>query len=270
MAPDPAEILQAQRAMWAAGEYPEIAVSIEAVSQVVVDEAGIASDMQVLDVATGNGNAALAAARRGAEVTGLDLTPALLENARARADAEGLDIAFVEGDAQALPFPPDSFDRVTSVFGAMFAPDHARTAAELLRVCRPGGTIAVAAWTPDGINGQMFAVLGRHLPPPPEGMQPPPLWGVEEHVRGLFAGAADVRCEVRHATGSIAADSPDAWVDHLERVLGPVVLAKGMLEPQGKWDAARADMVDLYARNNEADDGTLRAAPSYLLTVARA
>lgn len=269
---DPAELTRRQRAMWSAGDYPDIARTIEPVAREVLDAVGVQAGEALLDVATGSGNAALEAARRGATVTGLDLTPELLETARARAADEGLEIEFVEGDAQALPFADDSFDRVTSVFGAMFAPDQARTAAELLRVCRPGGTVAVAAWAPGGLNGEMFGTLGRYMPPPPEGFRPPILWGLEDVVRELFADADadEVRCELRPARDSVRAPSVDAWLDYTERVLGPTILAKRALEPQGRWAAARADLAALYERHNEAGDGSLLAHPAYLLTVARA
>jgi SAM-dependent methyltransferase len=268
--PDPAEARARSRAAWSAGDYPDIAKTIEPVSDVVVEAAGVQEGDAVLDVATGSGNAALVSARIGAQVTGLDVTPDLLEVARSRAADEGLEITFEEGDAADLPYGDDSFDRVTSVFGSMFAPDHQSTAAELLRVCKPGGMIAVSAWTPSGLNGQLFATLGRHLPPPPEGTQPPILWGDEDHVRGLFAGAAEVACEVRQARSSIQADSVAAWVDYLEVALGPIVLAKAMLSEQGTWDAAHADLVELFARFNDAEDGSLDASPDYLLTTARA
>src|SRR4051812_4016515 len=189
MSTDASELRARTRAMWAEGDYPDIARTIEDVSAVVVGAAGVSAGDDVLDVATGTGNAALLAARAGARVTGLDVTPELLEVARGRAAEVGAEIAFDEGDAQDLPYADASFDRVTSVFGAMFAPDQARTAAELLRVTRPGGTIAVSAWTPEGLNGQLFIAMGRHTPPPPPGFQPPVLWGSEEHVRALFAGA---------------------------------------------------------------------------------
>jgi len=266
---DPAELTRRQRAMWAEGDYSDIARTIERVAHEVLDAVGVEAGDVLLDVATGTGNAALEAARRGARVTGLDLTPELLLVAERRAAEEGVELALVEGDAQALPFPDDSFDRVTSVFGAMFAPDQARTAAELLRVCRPGGTVAVAAWAPDGLNGEMFGTLGRHMPPPPEGFRPPIAWGSEDVVRELFAGAAEVTTEVRPARDSVRAPSVDAWIDYTERVLGPTIMAKRALEPQGSWDAARADLAALYARHNEATDGSLLAHPTYLLTVAR-
>jgi SAM-dependent methyltransferase len=266
---DTAQIIERQRAMWTAGDYPDIATTIEDVAEGVVAAAGISAGDDVLDVATGSGNAALAAARAGARVTGLDLTPKLLEVARRRAAEAGVEIAFDEGDAQELPYEDGRFDRVTSVFGVMFAPDQARAASELLRVVKPGGTIAVAAWTPDGLNGQMLVTMGRHLPPPPPGFQPPPLWGTEDRVRELFADAAEVRCERRRAERAVDAESIDAFVDWLENVLGPVILAKQALEPEGRWDAARRDLVELYERFNEADGGRLHAQPEYLLTVVR-
>jgi SAM-dependent methyltransferase len=262
------EIIARQRAMWATGDYADIAASIAGVADRVVEAAGIEAGDEVLDVATGTGNAALAAARLGAEVTALDLVPELLDVARSRAAEEGLEIAFGEGNAEELPYDDDEFDAVTSVFGAIFAPNQAAAASELLRVTRPGGTIALSAWTPAGLNGQMFVAMGRHMPPPPPGVQPPILWGVEDHVRGLFAGGA-VLTERRKATDSVQAESAEAWVDYLERVLGPVALAKRALEPQGRWGAARADLIALYADGNEAEDGTMRASPEYLLTVVR-
>jgi SAM-dependent methyltransferase len=266
---DGAEIKRRQRAMWSSGDYPDIATTIQVVADDTVAAVGVQSGETLLDVATGSGNAALAAAQRGARVTGLDLTPELLEVARRRAAADGVEIAFLEGDAEQLPFEDASFDRVTSVFGTMFAPDQERAAAELLRVVRPGGTVAVAAWTPQGLNGQLFVTIAKHMPPPPEGFKPPVLWGVEDVVRGLFDGAEEVTTERRHAIDNVRAESADAWVGYLEQVLGPVVLAKRALEPEGRWDAARADLVALYEQHNEAPDGTLLAHPEYLLTLAR-
>jgi SAM-dependent methyltransferase len=263
----PDELKQRQRAMWAAGDYPDIAATVADVAELLVAESGVAEGETLLDVATGHGSAALAAARRGARVTGIDLTPELVAIARERAVQEGLEIQFDEGDAEHLPYDDDQFDNVVSSFGAMFAPDQERTAAELLRVCRPGGTIVISAWTPEGLNGQMVATLGRHLPPPPEGFKPPTLWGADDHVRKLFASASDVRSERRRAPNNGRAESIDAWLDYLERVLGPVVLAKAMLEPQGKWSEARSDLAGLYERFNEADDGSMRAQPEYLLSV---
>ncbi len=265
----PDEARAAARATWSAGDYPEIGKTIEDCSHVAVEASGVGEGEELLDVATGSGNAALEAARRGARVTGLDITPDLLDAARARASEEGLEIRFDEGDAADLPYEDGSFDRVVSVFGAMFAPDQALTAAELLRVCRPGGTIVVAAWTPDGVNGHLFRTVATHLPPPPEGFQPPVLWGVEDRIRELFAGAAEISCELLRAESNVDADSIDEWLDYIELALGPIVLAKAALEPEGRWEPARADLAALYERSNEADDGRLRVRPEYLQSVIR-
>jgi SAM-dependent methyltransferase len=261
------EFKQRQRSMWSAGSYPDIAKTVESVAEIVVDRVGVGDGHDHLDVATGSGNAALAGARKGANVTGLDLVPELLETARGRAEAEGLQITWVEGDAEDLPFEDGSFDRVTSVFGVMFAPQQERAAAELVRVVRPGGVIGVCAWTPEGLNGQLFKTIGSHLPPPPAELRPPVLWGVEDHVTELFSKAgAQAECERRSVP--VEADSVDAWLDFTEEVLGPVIMAKALLEPDGKWDAARADLAELFGRFNEAQDGTLKAPAEYLLTVA--
>lgn len=260
------EFKQGQRKMWASGDFPSIATLIQDASDAVLERLEIEPGQDMLDVATGSGNAAVPAAERGARVVGLDLVPELLDAARRRATAAGVEIEWVEGDAEALPFEDASFDRVSSVFGVMFAPRHEQAAGELVRVTRPGGRIAVAGWTPEGLNGQMFKTLGAHMPPPPAELQPPVLWGDEDHVRGLFDDPRlEVSCERRAL--DVTWDSTDGWVSHCEEVLGPTILAKGALEPQGKWDAARADLVQLYERYNEAGDGTLRAPAEYLLTV---
>jgi ubiquinone/menaquinone biosynthesis C-methylase UbiE len=262
------EASQRQRAIWSAGDFADIARTIVAAAEAVVDATDPQPGQDLLDVATGTGNVAIPAAQRGARVTGLDVTPELFEAARARAEEAGVEIEWIEGTAEALPFEDASFDVVTSAFGSMFAPNHQQTAAELARVCRPGGTIAVTAWTPAGINGQMFGTLGRHMPPPPEGFQPPILWGVEDHMRELLGDWVEsIRFE--RLAVAIEADSVEAWVEYLERVLGPVVLAKAALEPTGAWDAAHADLAALYEQFNTATDGTLRAEGEYLLTVAK-
>ena len=257
---------QVQHAMWAAGDFPTMATTIQGASDVAIERLEVEPGQDLLDVATGSGNAAIPAAERGARVVGLDQVPELLEAARARAVDAGVEIEWVEGDAEALPFDDASFDRVNSVFGAMFAPRHQQTADELVRVTRAGGRIAVAAWTPEGLNGQMFKTIGAHMPPPPPELKPPVLWGDEDYVRNLFS---DSRLELhfeRHAV-AVAWESLDGWVDHCEVNLGPTVLAKAALEPQGKWDAARADLVALYERHNQATDGSLDAPAEYLLSI---
>src|SRR5687768_3328047 len=175
---------QRQRATWSAGRWDKVAELIVPVGQVVLDAADLEPGMDVLDVGTGSGsNISIPAALRGANVTGSDLTPELFDAARRRASEAGVEVEWVEADAEALPFDDDSFDRVFSTFGHMFAPRHAVTAAELARVCRPDGRIVTATWTPDGSTGSMFQAMGRHLPPPPEGVESPLTWGSEEHAR---------------------------------------------------------------------------------------
>jgi ubiquinone/menaquinone biosynthesis C-methylase UbiE len=178
----------------------------------------------------------------------LDITPKLLEIARDRAAAAGVEVEFVEGDAENLPFDDGSFDRVSSVFGTMFAPDHARAAAEAVRVCRPGGMVGFCAWTP-------------------EGFQPPVLWGVEDHMRDLLAPTgAEPHFERRSVTWE--AESAEEWMQEAERWLGPAVMAKAALEPEGKWEALRGDLVSLFESYNEATDGSLRAQAEFLMTTA--
>ena len=190
MSIDVSAIKQGQKMMWAAGNYPEVARRIESVAEVLVERVGAAPGLEMLDVATGSGNVAIPAAQAGASVTGLDLTPELLEAARRRAVKAGVDVRWIEGDAEELPFESDSFDRVTSCFGVMFAPRHEQAASELARVARPGATIAVTAWTPEGLNGQMFKTVGSYMPAPPPELKPPVMWGEEEHVRSLMNTAA--------------------------------------------------------------------------------
>lgn len=259
------EIKRRQRTMWTVGDYPAIARRIEPASATVVSSVGVGAGTRVLDVATGTGNAALVAAALGGEVTGLDLTPELLAVARERAEEAELRVAFLEGDAERLPFEDDSFDRVVSVFGVMFAPDQQRAADELSRVCRPGGRIGVCAWTPDGVNGRMFALIGSRLPPPPNGFMPPILWGTEERLRQLFAGSgAELSFEVRFSTFEDA--SAEDLLAYNEATLGPVIVARQALG-EGGWADVRAELAALYEDANEAEDGSLRMRATYLETV---
>lgn len=257
---------QGQRKMWSVGDFPTMAPLIQDASDVTIDRLGVEPGQDVLDVATGTGNAAIRSAERGAGVIGLDQVPELLEAALARASAAGLDIDWVEGDAEELPFGDDCFDRVSSVFGVMFAPRHQQAADGLVRVTRPGGRIAIAAWTAEGLNGEMFKTIGAHMPPPPPELKPPVLWGSEEYVGELFAGHAVELSFERHDL-PVTWESIDGWLDHCEVHLGPTVLAKAALEPQGRWDAARADLVALYERHNRATDGSLDATAEYLVSV---
>jgi SAM-dependent methyltransferase len=268
MALDVAGFKQTQRRIWSSGNYPEVAHMIESAAERLVAAADVQPGQDVLDVATGSGNVALLAAQRGARVTGLDITPELFEAARRRASEAGVEIDWVEGDAEELPYQDDSFDRVLSAFGTMFAPRHEVAAAELVRVAKPGGVIAVAAWTPDGTNGQMFRTVGAHMPPPPPELKPPFLWGDEQHIRSLFEPHG-VELEFEHGNVAFEDESIEAWLVYGEEKLGPMVMARAALEPQGKWDALRADLEALYQRDNLNTDGTFRVEPEYLVTVGR-
>jgi SAM-dependent methyltransferase len=268
MSIDVSGIKEGQRKMWTIGDYPDIARTIAGVADAIVDRADAGPGVSLLDVATGTGNVAIPAALGGAKVTGLDLTPRLLEVARQRAAEAGVDVDFIEGDAEELPFDSDSFDRVTSCFGVMFAPRQELAAAELARVARPGATIVVTAWTPEGLNGQMFKAVGSYMPTPPPELEPPVMWGNEDHVRSLFEPSGAELSFERHMV-TFEHESPEGWFEYNERVLGPTIVAKAALEPQGKWDALREDLVRLYTDANEAEDGTFRARAEYLLTVAR-
>jgi SAM-dependent methyltransferase len=268
MSIDVSGIKQGQKMMWSMGDYPEIARRISSVAELIVERVQAAPGVQLLDVATGSGNVAIPAARAGAEVTGLDLTPELLDVARQRAADAGLEVRFVEGDAEELPFEADSFDRVTSCFGVMFAPRQQQAASELTRVARPGASIAVAAWTPEGLNGRMFKAVGSYMPPPPPGLDPPVMWGVEDHVRSLFA-ASGAELSFERLSVTFEHDSVEAWVAYNERVLGPSILAKAALEPQGRYGELRGELVELYSAANESEDGRFRVSAEYLLTLAR-
>ena len=256
-------LTEVQKAIWTAGDFAAVAPMLEDASAAVVERLGVSADHDYLDVATGSGNAAILGARRGARTTGLDLVPKLIDAARERGRREGLDVEWILGDAQNLPFADDSFDRVSSVFGVMFAPDHATAAGELVRVSRPGGVIAVTAWTPEGLSGQTFIRLGALIGPPPEGVQPPILWGTEGHVRELFAGHA-VETERRMLV--MEHESMEAWQEESERNVGPLVLAKAALEPQGRWQAVRDELRAIYTEANEAEGGAMRVQSEYLLT----
>jgi SAM-dependent methyltransferase len=259
---------QGQKAMWSAGEYAEVAKRIEVVGEYVAERAGAAAGIELLDVATGTGNVSVPAALAGAKVTGLDITPKLLELQRERAAAAGVEIELIEGDAEQLPFSERSFDRVTSCFGVMFAPRQQIAAAELMRVLRPGGRVVVAAWTPAGIVGRTFSISAGYMPAPPEGFQPPVMWGSEKHVRELFADSgAELSFETRTVT--FRGDSPEAWLERDERILGPAAMAKAALEAQGRYGELRAEMIGLYSEANEAQDGTLSVRAEYLVSVAQ-
>ena len=247
--------------MWDAGNFAAVAERITECGEFVIDRAGVEAGMDVLDVACGTGNASIPAARAGARGTGLDFAPGLLAIARERAADAMVEIEFIEGDAQALPFEDASFDRVVSTFGHMFAPDHTRTAAEMRRVLRPGGAIAVACWTPEGSIGRMNKVIAELIPPAPDG-EPPILWGTEEHVRELWGDAEFERHAIVWTD-----ESPESYSRFMLDSFGPLLNAREVLADRaGELDEA---FTNFLRRENEADDGTLRFKGDYLLSVVR-
>ena len=264
-----AQLKSLHRDTWTIGRYQDVAALIEEVPPAhLLAAVGVSAEHDVLDVATGSGNAALRAARSGARVSGLDLTPALLDIARERAAEAGLDIDFVEGDCEAMPYDDESFDRLLSVVGVQFAPRHQQTADELVRVTRSGGVIGLVNWTPQGLIGRMFKVLGKYMPAPPAFASPPPLWGDEDHVSGLFA-AHDVTLEFERATTPFVFPSLEEYQGYFEARYGPTIKAKAKLSELGTWDACRSELMELYAELNEATDGSCHIESEYLLTVAR-
>ena len=262
--PDLAAIKTRQQATWSSGDYHMIGTQIQIVSELLIEALDVHSTERVLDVATGSGNAALAAARRGCGVVGLDYVPDLLDRARRRAEAEGLSVDFQDGDAEALPFADESFDVVSSVFGSMFAPDQEKTASELARVTRPGGRIGVVAHTPDGFIGNLFKVIGKHVPPP-AGLRSPILWGTDARLRELFIGQiGELRAEKRFYT--FRDRSPDHFIEYWRTFYGPTLKAFDAVGESGRA-ALEADMLDLIARFNRADDGTMVVPSEYLEAV---
>jgi SAM-dependent methyltransferase len=266
---DTTEFREGQHKMWTSGDWPEVAKSIQPVADELVEHLAIGEGQDVLDNGTGSGNAALAAAQKGAKVTGSDISPEFFEAAKARAAEMGVELNLVEGDAADLPFEDDSFDAVTSVFGCMFAPIHQQAADELVRVTKPGGSFGVCAWTPEGLNGQMLGMLFSKMPPRPPEVQPPILWGNEEHVRALFDGKnVELSFDKPVADLNNATDfeTAEEWVAFTEENLGPVIMIKALLEPEGKWDEARAEMLELFSAG---EGGEFNPQSEYLRTVGR-
>jgi ubiquinone/menaquinone biosynthesis C-methylase UbiE len=250
-----------QQAAWSSGDYAVVGTTLQIVGESLCEALDLHAVERVLDVAAGNGNASLAAARRWCSVVATDYVPALLERARERAAAERLNIEFLEADAEALPFGDESFDAVVSTFGVMFAPDHERSAAELLRVCRRGGKIGLANWTPDGFIGQLFKTIGKYLPPPP-GAKSPALWGVRARIAELFAPhAASVEAVQRYFVFRYR--SPQHWMEVFGGFYGPVLKAFAALDPHSQA-ALQQDLLTLIAKFNRATDGTVIVPSEYL------
>jgi SAM-dependent methyltransferase len=254
-----------QQKTWASGDFAVVASRIVLASELLADAADLKAGWKVLDVACGNGNATLAAARSGTHAVGIDYVSELLEGGRGRAMAEGLDVEFRLGDAEDLLVPDASFDAVLSVFGAMFAPDHQRAANEIIRVTRPGGTVGLASWTPDGFIGEMFGVITRRVPGPP-GVASPMLWGTEQHLSDLFGPAiADARSVERTCTWRFT--SAEDFVAFFCRWYGPTLKAFETAGDDGR-DALAAGLADLARRRDRNEDGGSIAIPAtYLETV---
>ena len=262
--PNYTAIKQKQQATWASGDFAVVGTTLQIVGESLAEAADIRADERVLDVAAGNGNATLAAARRFARVTSTDYVPALLDRGRERARAEGLAVRFQEADVEELPFPDGSFDAVLSTFGAMFAPDQARTAREMMRVLRPGGRLGMANWTPEGFIGRLFKVIGSHVSPP-AGLKSPALWGSEAHLAELFgASAAQIRCE--RQVFNFRYRSAAHWVQVFRDYYGPTHKAFAALDAAGQ-QALERDLHALLTELNVAGNASLVVPAAYLEVV---
>ena len=261
--PDLAALKKRHQAAWSSGDYAIIGTTLQIVGETLCEAVDLRSTQRVLDVAAGNGNATLAAARRFAEVVSTDYVGALLERARERAVAEGLTITFREADAEALPFADQSFDVVLSTFGVMFTPNQERAAGELLRVCRVGGKIGMANWTPSGLVGRLFKVIGKFVPPP-AGVKSPALWGDKSHLQSLFGSRASIAANSRNFV--FRYKSPDHWLNVFRNYYGPVIKAFAAIDPDAR-EALERDLYALVGEFNIARDGTMVAPGEYLEVV---
>jgi SAM-dependent methyltransferase len=263
--PDLTAVKSRQQATWAAGDYAVIGTTLQITGELLCEAVQLRAGQRVLDVAAGNGNATLAAARRWADVTSTDYVPALLERGRIRAAAERLPVTFQEADAEQLPFAAGAFDVVLSVFGVMFTPNQEQAARELLRVCRPGGTIGLVNWTPEGFIGQVFRTIGRYIPPPP-GVKSPALWGTEARLRELF-GAGITRLTLTRRMFMFRYRSAAHWLEVFRTYYGPLLKAFAALDAAGQAGLA-GELTALLERFNEGGRETLLVPSEYLEVVA--
>jgi ubiquinone/menaquinone biosynthesis C-methylase UbiE len=253
-----------QQAAWSSGNYAVVGTTLQIVGEQLCEALDLKAGSKVLDVAAGNGNVSLAAARRWCRVTSTDYVPALLQNGRARAEAEGHPIEFMEADAEALPFDDSDFDAVVSTFGVMFTPNQDRAASELVRVCKPQGRIGLANWTPEGFIGQVFKTLGKYLPPP-SGARSPALWGTRARLDEMFGSAArEIKAEARHF--NFRYRSPKHFLDVFETYYGPINRAFATLDPPRQTEL-RNDLHALIVRTNRATDGSMVVPSEYLEVV---
>ncbi|MGR9170826.1 class I SAM-dependent methyltransferase [Rhizobium sp. KDH_Rht_773_N] len=264
-APDLAALKSRQQVAWASGDYSVIGARLQIVGESLCEALDLRSGEKVLDIAAGNGNATLAAARRWAEVTSTDYVPELLERGRERAMANGLAVDFRQADAEALPFKDSSFDVVVSTFGVMFTPDQDKAAEEMLRVCRSGGRIGMANWTPESFIGQVFKTIGKHIPPMP-GVRSPALWGTKARLEEMFGGRASI--EATSLMYNFRYRSPAHWLEVFRTWYGPVHKAFEALPQPGKA-ALEEDFLALIDRFNRAKDGTMVVPAEYLEVVIR-
>jgi len=260
---DLATIKGRQQAAWASGDYAVIGTTLQIVGEMLCEAVDLRSNQRVLDVAAGNGNATLAAARRFAEVVSTDYVGALLERGRERAAADRLPVTFQEADAEALPFADASFDVVLSTFGVMFTPNQAKAASELMRACRPGGKIGMANWTPESFIGQLFKTMGKYVAPAP-GMKSPALWGNKPHLETLFGAKATIAAQSKNFV--FRYKSPRHWIEIFRGYYGPVVKAFAAIDPPAR-EALEADLYALLDKFNIAADGTLVIPSEYLEVV---
>jgi SAM-dependent methyltransferase len=262
--PDLNAIKARQQGAWSSGDYAVVGTTLQIVGEDLCEAIDLRAGQRVLDVAAGNGNVSLAAARRWCDVVATDYVPALLVRARERAEVERLPITVQTADAEALPFKDESFDVVVSTFGVMFTPDQERAASELMRVCRKGGKIGLANWTPDGFIGQLFKTIGRHMPPP-AGMRPPSLWGQREHLDHLFGGGA-TSIQARRKHFVFRYQSPEHCVEVFKTYYGPVLKIFAALQPEAQ-EALRKDLLWLISEFNRSGDDTMVVPSEYLEVV---